>query len=71
MRSTSVGAPAAHAHGPMSAILAGLLAVAVSYAGPLLIFFQAAHAGNMSPEMTTSSAFAISSEACSMYLTSP
>ena len=60
MRSTSVGAPAAHAHGPMSAILAGLLAVAVSYAGPLLIFFQAAHAGNMSPEMTTSWVWAIS-----------
>ena len=60
MRSTSVGAPAAHAHGPMSAILAGLLAVAVSYAGPLLIFFQAAHAGNMSPEMTASWVWAIS-----------
>lgn len=60
MRSTSVGAPAAHAHGPMSAILAGLLAVAVSYAGPLLIFFQAAHAGNMSPEVTTSWVWAIS-----------
>lgn len=60
MRSTSVGAPAAHAHGPMSAILAGLLAVAVSYAGPLLIFFQAAHACNMSPEVTTSWVWAIS-----------
>ena len=60
MRSTLSGAPDAHAHGPMSAILAGLLAVAVSYAGPLLIFFQAAHAGNMSPEMTTSWVWAIS-----------
>ena len=60
MRSNPASVPVAHAHGLMSAILAGLLAVAVSYAGPLLIFFQAAHAGHMSPEMTASWVWAIS-----------
>lgn len=60
MSSTPQAVPVAHAHGWTSAVLAGLLAVAVSYAGPLLIFFQAAHAGHMSPEITTSWVWAIS-----------
>ncbi|HLV76604.1 MAG TPA: benzoate/H(+) symporter BenE family transporter [Marinobacter sp.] len=44
----------------LSAVAAGFLAVLVSYAGPLAIFFQAGSAANVSPEMMTSWVWAIS-----------
>lgn len=44
----------------LSTITAGLVAVLVSYSGPLAIFFQAANSANISPEMMTSWVFAIS-----------
>ena len=44
----------------LSAIAAGFLAVLISYAGPLVIVFQAAQAAQVSPEMTTSWVWAIS-----------
>jgi benzoate membrane transport protein len=44
----------------LSATSAGLLAVLVSYAGPLVIFFQAAHAGHVPTEMMTSWVWGIS-----------
>ncbi len=44
----------------VSAVAAGFLAVLVSYAGPLAIFFQAGAAANVSPEMMTSWVWAIS-----------
>lgn len=44
----------------LSAIAAGLLAVLISYAGPLVILFQAAQAAHVSPEMTASWVWAIS-----------
>lgn len=43
-----------------SAIAAGFLAVLISYAGPLIIFFQAAQAAQVSAEMTASWVWAIS-----------
>lgn len=50
-----------HPHdGPFSAIMAGFLAVLISYAGPLIIFFQAAQVAQVSPEMTASWVWAIS-----------
>jgi benzoate membrane transport protein len=42
------------------AVTAGFLAVLISYAGPLLIFFQAARAAHASPEMMASWVWAIS-----------
>ena len=44
----------------VSAVAAGFLAVLVSYAGPLAIFFQAGAAAQVSPEMMTSWVWAIS-----------
>ena len=44
----------------VSAVAAGFLAVLVSYAGPLAIFFQAGAAADLSPEMMTSWVWAIS-----------
>lgn len=44
----------------ISACVAGLLAVLISYCGPLVIFIQAAHAGGMSPDSLTSWIWAIS-----------
>jgi benzoate membrane transport protein len=44
----------------VSAITAGFLAVLISYAGPLVIFFQAARMGHIPPEMMTSWVWAIS-----------
>lgn len=44
----------------LSAIAAGFLAVLISYAGPLVIVFQAAQAAQVSPEMTASWVWAIS-----------
>ncbi|ADZ90820.1 benzoate/H(+) symporter BenE family transporter [Marinomonas mediterranea] len=44
----------------ISTITAGLVAVLVSYSGPLAIFFQAANSANISQEMMTSWVFAIS-----------
>ena len=44
----------------VSAVAAGFLAVLVSYAGPLAIFFQAGAAADVSPEMMTSWVWAIS-----------
>lgn len=43
-----------------SAWVAGFLAVLISYAGPLVIFIQAAHAGNISNDALTSWIWAIS-----------
>jgi benzoate membrane transport protein len=43
-----------------SAVAAGFLAVLISYAGPLIIVFQAAQAAGVSPEMTASWVWAIS-----------
>ena len=57
--STTLPADAAR-QGPLSAIVAGLLAVMVSYAGPLLILFQAAHAGQVPAEVTSSWVWGIS-----------
>lgn len=45
---------------PISAGLAGLIAVLVSYAGPLVIVFQAAAAAQLSPAQTSSWIWAIS-----------
>nr|WP_067291038.1 benzoate/H(+) symporter BenE family transporter [Marinobacterium profundum] len=42
------------------AVVAGLVAVLVSYSGPLAIFFQAAQSAEISPEMMTSWVWAIS-----------
>lgn len=47
-------------HGLGSAWVAGFLAVLISYAGPLVIFIQAAQAGNMSSDALTSWIWAIS-----------
>lgn len=44
----------------VTAVAAGFLAVMVSYAGPLAIFFQAGAAAEISPEMMTSWVWAIS-----------
>lgn len=44
----------------ISAVTAGLMAVLVSYSGPLAIFFQAARSAQVSPEMITSWVWAIS-----------
>jgi len=44
----------------VSAIVAGLIAVIVSYAGPFVIVFQAAQAANISNELITSWVWAIS-----------
>lgn len=46
--------------GSVSAITAGFLAVLISYAGPLVIFFQAARAANISTDMMSSWVWAIS-----------
>lgn len=45
---------------PISAVLAGFLAVLISYAGPLVIFFQAASMGNIDHEMMISWVWGIS-----------
>ena len=47
-------------HLSISAVTAGLLAVVISYAGPLLIYFQAAQSAHASPEMLASWVWAIS-----------
>ncbi|WP_084267742.1 benzoate/H(+) symporter BenE family transporter [Azohydromonas lata] len=44
----------------VSAVTAGFLAVLISYAGPLLIFFQAAQAAHAPPALTASWVWAIS-----------
>lgn len=44
----------------LPAVSAGFLAVLISYAGPLLIFFQAAQSAQASPEMTATWVWAIS-----------
>ena len=44
----------------ISAFTAGLLAVIISYAGPLVIFFQAGQSAQVSPEMMSSWVWAIS-----------
>lgn len=44
----------------LSAVVAGLVAVLVSYAGPLAIFFQAAKMADISPEMMSSWVWAVS-----------
>src|SRR5690606_28473393 len=44
----------------VSAVAAGFLAVLVSYAGPLAIFFQAGSAADIPPQMMTSWVWAIS-----------
>ncbi|CAM3955737.1 benzoate membrane transport protein [Kerstersia gyiorum] len=46
--------------GSVSAWVAGFLAVLISYAGPLLIFIQAAHVGHIPPDMLASWIWAIS-----------
>lgn len=44
----------------LSAIVAGFVAVAISYAGPLLVVLEAARVGGLSPEVTSSWVWAIS-----------
>lgn len=44
----------------LSAMVAGLLAVTISYAGPLVIFFQVAESAGISTEMMTSWIWAVS-----------
>ncbi len=44
----------------VSAVTAGLLAVIISYAGPLAIFFQAAHAANVGNDVVASWVWSIS-----------
>lgn len=44
----------------LSAVVAGFLAVLISYAGPLVVVFQAAHLAHLSTEMTSSWIWAIS-----------
>jgi benzoate membrane transport protein len=44
----------------LSAITAGLLAVLISYSGPMVIFFQAAQSANVSNEMVASWVWAVS-----------
>lgn len=44
----------------LSALVAGLIAVIISYAGPLIIVFQAAHQAQLSTEVTASWIWAIS-----------
>lgn len=44
----------------LSAMVAGLLAVIISYAGPLVIYFQAAKAGNIDNQTLTSWIWAVS-----------
>lgn len=46
--------------GSVSAVAAGFLAVLISYAGPLVIFFQAAQAAHVADAMVTSWVWAIS-----------
>ncbi|GCB04681.1 benzoate/H(+) symporter BenE family transporter [Ralstonia sp. SET104] len=48
------------ADGSVSAVAAGFLAVLISYAGPLVIFFQAAQAAHVSDAMVASWVWAIS-----------
>jgi len=54
------GIAALAADSSVSAVVAGFLAVLVSYAGPLVIFFHAAEAGNFPKEMVSSWIWAIS-----------
>ncbi|SDL23481.1 benzoate membrane transport protein [Modicisalibacter muralis] len=49
-----------HRDWSVSAVTAGFLAVLISYAGPLAIFFQAAQSADISPAMMTSWVWAIS-----------
>ncbi|WP_277872960.1 benzoate/H(+) symporter BenE family transporter [Raineyella fluvialis] len=44
----------------LSAVVAGFVAVAISYAGPLLVVLQAARAGGLSADLTSSWVWAIS-----------
>lgn len=44
----------------VSAVMAGFLAVLISYAGPLVIFFQAGQSAQVSPDMMSSWVWAIS-----------
>jgi len=44
----------------LSAVLAGFVAVAISYASPLLVVLEAARAGGLSPQLTASWVWAIS-----------
>lgn len=47
----------------LSATAAGFLAVLISYAGPLAIFFQAGASAGISPEMMTSWVWALTTGA--------
>ncbi|HYR26412.1 MAG TPA: benzoate/H(+) symporter BenE family transporter [Aquabacterium sp.] len=49
-----------HRDWSLSTITAGFLAVLISYAGPLVIFFQAGQAAHLSPDMMASWVWAIS-----------
>src|SRR5574343_196742 len=49
-----------HRDWSLSAITAGFLAVAISYAGPLLILFQAGQVAQLGPDMMASWVLAIS-----------
>lgn len=49
-----------HADASLSALVAGFLAVLISYAGPLVIVFQAANQAHLSTEITSSWIWAIS-----------
>lgn len=60
----------AAAHDLFPAVVAGLVAVLISYAGPLLLVLQAAQAGHLSAEQVTSWVWAISigAGACGLWM---
>lgn len=59
-RAASAGGLTVLRDASIPSVSAGLMAVLISYAGPLLIFFQAAQAAQGSPELTASWVWAIS-----------
>ena len=52
--SANVGRPNLRRDASTSAIMAGFIAVAISYAGPLLVTLEAAVAADLSPQLTAS-----------------
>ena len=58
--SANVGRPNLRRDASTSAIMAGFIAVAISYAGPLLVTLEAAVAADLSPQLTASWVWAIS-----------
>jgi benzoate membrane transport protein len=52
--SANVGRPNLRRDASKSAIMAGFIAVAISYAGPLLVTLEAAIAADLSPQLAAS-----------------